>query len=603
MSIIKNEVDLLWKNKYPDLKTYYNTSYDKIYFMFDSVELEIDPCESMESIESYDDEKQQKEIIKCIKSFPYFCHKYVKIAHPTRGLLPFILFNYQRRCVKEFEEKKYSIIRKFRQGGLTTVTVLWALWRCLFKLDETIMVLSKSDREAIAAGEIVKRAIEELPSWMRPDMDKNNDHQKLFKDTGCKLFFYTPEAARGRSITYLIIDEAAFVQNMEKYWKAMYPTLSAGGHCIAISTVNGIGNWYEETYHGAEKGDNDFNIIDLAYTEHPDYDDEEWVRRTRAQLGEKGWLQEVMGDFLGAGDTWIPPDVLNDYEQEIIRMDIEEIMFERWASKMSKLEATGRKEMDPGALYIWKKPIEGREYIIGVDAAEGIGPDGDNSSFQIIDVATCEQVGEFYSNTCPNHTFAGIVAQTGTMYNTALVVVENEKYGATIIDRLKNDYYYENLFETTQGKASKVGIKTTGSNRPLYLDAFRTRMLTKTIPLRSRRLIKELKTFVFNTTTKKAEAANGGHDDAIMAMCLALYARDQYYRQAPLGDASGDENSERKKLEMFAEIKAELERVSADDFDDDSYDNIFEVAYDDVPNEFMDAYKRPFEDLLREFGM
>jgi len=58
----------------------------------------------------------------------------------------------------------------------------------MFKLDETIMVLSKSDREAIAAGEIVKRGLIELPSWMRPDMDKNNDHQKLFNETGCKLF-------------------------------------------------------------------------------------------------------------------------------------------------------------------------------------------------------------------------------------------------------------------------------------------------------------------------------------------------------------------------------------------------------------------------------
>jgi phage FluMu gp28-like protein len=50
----------------------------------------------------------------------------------------------------------------------------------------------------------------------------------------------------------LIIDEAAFIEKMDDHWKAMYPTLSTGGNCIAISTVNGIGNWYEETYTKAQ---------------------------------------------------------------------------------------------------------------------------------------------------------------------------------------------------------------------------------------------------------------------------------------------------------------------------------------------------------------
>jgi phage FluMu gp28-like protein len=109
------------------------------------------------------------------------------------------------------------------------------------------MVVSKTDREAIAAGEIVKRAIEELPSWMQPQMSKNNDHQKIFSDTGCKLFFYPPEAARGRSITYLVIDEAAFIQNMDAFWNGIFPTISTGGNVIVISTVNGVaghGGWY-----------------------------------------------------------------------------------------------------------------------------------------------------------------------------------------------------------------------------------------------------------------------------------------------------------------------------------------------------------------------
>lgn len=593
-----NDVDMNWKNKWPSLREYFEHQYDPIYYRFDKTELNIDPAETMDQIEAYDDRKKSLEFIKCAQSFPYFCHKYLKIAHPKRGLLPFILFNYQRKVIQEYESHRFNIIRKFRQGGLTTVTVLWCLWRCMFKLDETIMVVSKSDREAIAAGEIVKRAIEELPNWMAPEMEKNNDHQKFFVETGCKLFFYTPEAARGRSITYLIMDEAAFIPKMETFWKAIFPTISTGGNCIAISTVNGVGNWYEEMYHEAERGDNDFNIIDLGYKEHPDYNDPEWVRSTRTQLGEKGWLQEVMGDFLGAGDTWIPPDIINDYEQDLKQIEPARVLFVNWTSKLGE---NAKKNLDEGALYIWKEPIDGREYIIGVDAAEGIGAKGDNSCAQIIDASTCEQVAEFYSNTCPNAMFAQIIAQLGVLYNNALVAVENEKYGATVLDRLQNDLHYENIFHTVQGKSEKIGIKTTKSNRVLYLDAFNTRMLSKSLPLWSLRVLRECKTFVYNAQTKKPEAQNNGHDDAILAMSIALFVRDQQFRSAPVGADVPNEANEEYKLQWFNQIKEELEKGAPENWNfEEVTDTLYD--YDEVPEAIALKFRRNYEALLNEFG-
>jgi hypothetical protein len=93
-------------------------------------------------------EQEAIELEKCAKSFKYFAETYVKITHPKRGLIPFLLYPYQERCINDYDHHKHNIIRKFRQGGLTTLTVIWAMWRCMFKLDQKIMVLSKSDREA-----------------------------------------------------------------------------------------------------------------------------------------------------------------------------------------------------------------------------------------------------------------------------------------------------------------------------------------------------------------------------------------------------------------------------------------------------------------------
>jgi hypothetical protein len=605
MGSIHENVDPNWQGKYKNLEEFYKDNYPSEYFEFNRYELEIDPMESFEEIEEYTPEQQQKEMLKCALSFSYFCHKFVKITHPKKGLLPFILYKYQKRVVQDYESNRFCILSKFRQGGLTTVTVIWSLWRCLFKLDETIMILSKSDREAIAAGEIVKRALEELPKWMRPDMSKNNDHQKLFSDTGCKMFFYTPEAARGRSITYLILDEAAFIPQMEKHWKAMFPTISTGGHCICISTVNGVGNWYYDTFKDAEKEQNDFHVIELDYWEHPEYNDPDWVRATRAQLGEKGWLQEVMRDFLGAGEGFIPPDIVNDLD--LITREIEPLkkLFPKWNNQE---EARDERIKDQenwyrGALHIWREPVDGRDYIIGVDCAEGMGEENDNSCFEVIDQVTCEQVAEFYSNLCPPHTFTQILVMVGRKYNNALIIVESQNAGLTVLEKLSHEIGYENLFESSQGSATKTypGIKTTRANRPKFLETLQTRLLAESIAIRSRRMVKELKGFIWNSQTKRAEASKGFHDDAIMAMCLALYARDARVRQVPIGYGKAEEElSEAYKAEIFDEIKHEFNKeLGHGEEDDDDLDDELDIS--DIPNAATRT-KRRFDKILREFG-
>ena len=258
------------------------------YYELENYELDIKVGETTEDLNNFSADQQIEEIIKCAKSFFYWCHRYVKILHPKFGTIPFVLYKYQRKVIREYESKRFNMISKFRQGGLTTVTVLWALWKCIFQKDQQIFVLSKTDREALAAGEIAKRAMDNFPYWM---FDQNHSditkHEKKFDDVGSKICFYTPEAARGKSATYIIIDEAAFIEKMDDHWKAMYPVIATGGHIEVISTVNGLGNWYEETYHEAEAGRNFFNIINLDYWEHPVYANPDWASSMKANLGEK----------------------------------------------------------------------------------------------------------------------------------------------------------------------------------------------------------------------------------------------------------------------------------------------------------------------------
>jgi len=68
-----------------NFKKYYEDTYDHEFYYFDQYQYEIDPEETLDDINAYTIEKQKEEIEKCVESFTYFCHKYIKILHPTKG--------------------------------------------------------------------------------------------------------------------------------------------------------------------------------------------------------------------------------------------------------------------------------------------------------------------------------------------------------------------------------------------------------------------------------------------------------------------------------------------------------------------------------------
>jgi len=569
-------------------------AYSKFY-EFDKYELEIDWNENPEKFSA---ERQYQEIEKCVKSFPYFCHRYVKIMHPAFGMVPFIPYKYQRKVIKDYQKYRFNIISKFRQGGLTTVTVIWGAWRCMYKKDQQLLVASKTDREAMSAGEIVDRMLEHLPLWMYDKkVEPPTKHEKLFKETSSRLQFYTPEAARGKSMTFLIIDEAAFVADMETHWKSLYPTIATGGKCIVVSTVNGVGNWYEETYHKAESGQGPFHVIDLDYWEHPQYSDKKWVNDTKAMLGEQGWKQEILRSFIGSGSTFFPSDLIVQLSREVSEIIPARILMKEWRN------ATAQKhEWDIGALWIWKEPIEGHEYVIGADCAEGTGGPADNSCYQIIDINKMEQVAEFYSNTIPSREFAINLRSMGLYYNTALVIVEQSSYGAAVLSYLEHDLQYESIFYD-ENKSKKVapGVKTSSANRPVFLEALQSRLLNKSLLIRSYRFTEELRSFLFNARTKKAQAQKGKHDDAIMAMAMSMYAINTNYRNLPVGaNISHEVLKPQITPDLMAEIHAAIREGLPEVVEEPVFDPKLDSYDENLPPEFQ--FRRKYDKLLREFN-
>jgi hypothetical protein len=171
----------------------------------------------------------------------------------------------------------------------------------------------------------------------------------------------------------LIIDEAAFIDRIDTIWTAAQQTLSTGGGCIALSTPNGVGNWFHKQWLGAEEGTNKFNTIRLHWTDHPDRD-KTWRDEQDKVLGPSQAAQECDTDFLSSGQSVVDPAILQWYKDEMTEAPIEEVGIDR-------------------GMWVWRQPDYTKEYIVVADVARGDG--SDYSACQVFEVEDMEQCAEY----------------------------------------------------------------------------------------------------------------------------------------------------------------------------------------------------------------
>ena len=407
--------------------------------------------------------------------------------------------------IHEINGNRFSLVRKFRQAGITTLAAAYSLWTIIFQDHKNVMVVSIGDRESRAFLERVVMMFDDLPKWLQPIEEERNKHT-LKLSTGSKIKSQPAGAGRGESVSLLIVDEAAFVDKMREFWMAIYPTISTGGAACIISTVNGMSNLYYELYRDASEGNNKFHIVDIEWTEHPWYTPE-WYDETRPNMSDKAWLQEYECEFLGTGDTFIDRHTLGV---------IKDTVSEDWVSKYTH------------RMRVWEEPKPYYNYLLAVDAS--YGRERDNSAFHIINLYNGDQVAEFYSNVTPISKFAEIIKQEGYRYNTAYVQVERNGLGMALIEQLWDVLEYDNLIMDDKGE---FGVMLTTKTREVVLTDLEDCLRKGKMKLNSSRTLDELFTFIIREDTGKVEADEGYTDDLVMSLALAANAMDDIYRGSP----------------------------------------------------------------------
>jgi hypothetical protein len=107
----------------------------------------------------------------------------------------------------------------------------------------------------------------------------------------------------------------------------------------------------------------------------------------------------------------------------------------------------------------------------------------------------------------------------GRRYENGLIAVERNNHGFGVLAHLK-DLHYENLF-TQNGQD---GWLTSVVTRPTMIENLAAALAEQPDLFHSQRLLGEMKTFVRHADGHGA-AAEGAHDDCVMAMAIALAVR------------------------------------------------------------------------------
>ena len=195
-----------------------------------------------------------KEIVKCGKNSSYFLNNYARISHPLEGLIPFRTYDFQTELLESFEAHRFNVILKARQLGISTITAGYVAWLMMFNRDKNILVVATKFSTASNLVKKVKAIIKRLPTWLsiaEISID-NRTSFELSNGSQIKASSTSGDAGRSEALSLLVIDEAAHVEGLEELWAGLYPTLSTGGRCIALSTPNGVGNWFHKVYTEAE---------------------------------------------------------------------------------------------------------------------------------------------------------------------------------------------------------------------------------------------------------------------------------------------------------------------------------------------------------------
>jgi len=472
--------------------------------------------------------KQIQEVMKCLESPKYFIENYLKIVTIDKGLVPFEMYDFQRKMVDTFHDNRFTICKLPRQSGKSTIIVSYLLHYVLFNDNVNVAILANKSSTARDLLGRLQLAYEHLPKWMQQGvLNWNKGSLELENGSRIVAASTSSSAVRGSTFNIIFLDEFAYVPNniAEEFFSSVYPTISSGksSKVMIVSTPHGMNMFYKMWVDATNKNNN-FVPVEVHWSEVPGRD-EKWKEETIKNTSEAQFQTEFECEFLGSVDTLIN------------------------ASKIKTIPVVEPKRS--GGLDVYEMPKKNHLYTMTVDVSRGLT--NDYSAFCVIDCTSApyKVVAKFRDNEIKPLVFPSIIERVAKHYNKAFILVEINDLGQQVADNLQFELEYDNMMMVTQrgrsgqvlgggfsGRGNQLGLRMTKGTKKIGTSNLKSLIEGDKLIIQDFDIISELSTFI--ARGKSFEAESGATDDLVM--CLVIFswlANQRYFKELTNVDVRG----------------------------------------------------------------
>ena len=538
--------------------------------------------------------KTVDEIIQNVKEPKWVIERFFWVVDKiTNDTIPFLFNAVQKKYYAK--RSRWDLILKARKEGFSTLIIAIWLVSCLFIKNTRAVVVSHEDdatKRLFAKVKFFLNTMGAAGFKFTVQVDQDSQKQITFPGTNSSFWLGTAGSrsfGRGDDITHLLLTEIAHYKNQD-FIIGVLNACTPTAWRVLETTANGIGEvfhklweeagdlmsgsqwkqhffaWFEDQAYrmAAPQGFRltppeermKAKIIEQMGVEI-DNDQIYWYRRTYASSPDKEkFVQEYPSypeeAFVASGRHVFPIDKLIARQKRCPEP--------LW---VGELEDNGADiellESQEGGLRIWKKPREGRKYIIPGDVAEGLRS-GAYSVGTVLDRASWEVVAEWRGHIDPWQ-FGVLLAVLGEYYNWALLAPEMNNHGHTTVEAIKQKNY-PHILKTTDlwpESTEKMGFPTDVNTKEKCISALRNAWDEESYIENSKVAITEMMRAVRDEHGKMV--SQSGFLDTVITRGIGLYALkfltlDETYRESDEDYGAGTSGRQIVRRRNFGRVAA-----------------------------------------------
>lgn len=378
----------------------------------------------------------------------------------------------------------------------------------VFTDDYKIALSSYTNTNVLDFMERIQYIYEQMPFWLKPACVVYNKFSIRFANSS-SIFGQVTQAnfCRGKTVNRIILDELAFVDAKisEELMASLLPSISGSGENSTtrlniISTPKGTIGAFYQIWSEAIEGSNEFAPVEVRYEEIPG----------RTPEFEKSMLKSMTRD---------------KFDQEFKNMFISSagtLVNSRYLESLVSRKPT----RDYGDFELYVDSFYGRKIAVACDPSEGVGED--DSSIQIFDIDTFEQLGEYANNMVSQSVLiVHFVRIIKMMFDEGAAEIyyayESNGVGSgmgILFDNVSDEQFQNATMISDQSRLNKgkTGMVTTNKSKLEACGQFKDLMELNKIHINSQKLINQLKTFI--KTGASFAAQSGNKDDRVSASLL-----------------------------------------------------------------------------------